>query len=91
MAFSMRFWNTWTRRCGFMWISPESRGQRRYKTSVDWMRQMTQQVRRWLPECRLLLEVDGSFAAMSLALAWVKSQAIMVSRLYWDAALPPDG
>jgi DDE superfamily endonuclease len=60
---------------------------RRHKTSVDWVRQMMQQVRRWLPGRPLVLVVDGGFAAVSLALACVKSQVTMVSRLRWDAAL----
>jgi hypothetical protein len=60
---------------------------RRHETSVDWVRQMMQQVRRWLPGRPLVLVVDGGFAAVSLALACVKSQVAMVSRLRWDAAL----
>jgi hypothetical protein len=73
------------------------RGPRRHKTSVDWVRQMIKQVRRWLPGRRLVLVVDGGFAAVLLALACVKSQVVMVSRLRWDAALyhppglPPQG
>jgi DDE superfamily endonuclease len=67
------------------------RGRRRHKTSVDWVRQMMKQVRRWLPGRRLVLVVDGGFAAVALALACVKSRVAMVSRLRWDAALyhPP--
>jgi DDE superfamily endonuclease len=61
--------------------------RRRPKTSVDWVRQMMQQVRRWLPGHRLVLVVDGCFAAVSLALACVTHQVVMVSRLRWDAAL----
>jgi DDE superfamily endonuclease len=61
--------------------------RRRHKTSVDWVRQMMQQVRRWLPGRALVLVVDGGFAAVSLASACVKSQVTMVSRLRWDAAL----
>jgi hypothetical protein len=63
----------------------------RHKTSVDGVRQMMRQVRRWLPERPLVLVVDGGFAAVSLALACVKSQVAMGSRLRWDAALdhPP--
>jgi DDE superfamily endonuclease len=66
-------------------------GQRRHKTSVDWVRQMMPQVRRWLPGRRLVLVVDGGLAAVSLALACVKHHVVMVSRLRWDAALsqPP--
>jgi hypothetical protein len=52
---------------------------------------MLQQVRRWLPGQRLVLVVDGGFAAVSLALACVTHHVVMVSRLRWDAALyhPP--
>ncbi len=65
----------------------EKATRRRHKTSVDWVRQMMQQMRRWLPGRRLVLVVDGGFAAVSLALACVKSKVVMVSRLRWDAAL----
>jgi len=69
----------------------EKRAQRRHKTSIDWARQMMKQVRRWLPGHRLVVVVDGGFAAVSLALACVKQRVVMVSRLRWDAALyhPP--
>jgi DDE superfamily endonuclease len=72
------------------WPAEKSR-RRRHKTSVDWVRQMMKQVRRWLPGRRLVLVVDGGFAAVALALACVKQQVVMVSRLRWDAALyhPP--
>jgi hypothetical protein len=65
--------------------------QRRHKTSVDWVRQMMKQVRRWLPQRLLVLVVDGGFAAVALALACVDSQVTMVARLRLDAALyhPP--
>jgi hypothetical protein len=87
----------WSRR---VWALPfftalcspaDTRGQRRHKTSLEWVRQMSKHVRRWLPERRLVLVVDGGFAAVSLALACVKSRVTMVSRLRWDAALshPP--
>jgi DDE superfamily endonuclease len=87
----------WSRR---VWALPfltalcqpaEQQDRRRHKTSVDWVRQMIKQIRRWLPGRRLVLVVDGGFAAVSLALACVKSQVAMVSRLRWDAALyhPP--
>ena len=65
--------------------------RRRHKTNIDWVRQMMPQGRRWLPARQLVLVVDGGFAAVSLALACVKSRVAMVSRLRWDAALdhPP--
>ena len=63
----------------------------RHKTSVDWVRQMMKQARRWLPTRLLVLVVDGGFAAVALALACVDSQVTMVARLRLDAALyhPP--
>jgi DDE superfamily endonuclease len=93
----------WSRR---VWALPflttlcwpaEQSSQRRHKTSVDWVRQMMKQVRRWLPGHRLVVVVDGGFAAVSLALACVTHHVTMVSRLRWDAALyhppapPPKG
>ena len=64
---------------------------RRHKTSVDWVRQMMKQVRRWLPERLVVLVVDGGFAAVALALACKGSQVVRVARLRLDAALyhPP--
>jgi DDE superfamily endonuclease len=70
---------------------PNSSHRRRHKTSGEWVRQMTTQVRRWLPARQLVLVVDGGFAAVALALACVASQVTMVTRLRLDAALyhPP--
>jgi hypothetical protein len=71
---------------------PKSRHKRRHKSSVDGVRQMMQQVRRWLPQRLLVLVVDGGFAAVALALACTASEVVMVSRLRLDAALyPPPG
>jgi DDE superfamily endonuclease len=67
------------------WPAKQSQ-RRRHTTRVDWVRQMTQQVRRWRPGRWLVLVVDGGFAAVSLALAGVRHQVVMVSRLRWDAA-----
>ena len=65
--------------------------KRQHKTSVDWVRQMMKQARRWLPERLLVLVVDGGFAAVALALACQKSEVVLVTRLRLDAALyhPP--
>ena len=69
----------------------------RHKTSVDGVRQMMKQARRWLPERLLVLVVDGGFAAVALALACQQSEVVMVARLRLDAALyhpptpPPPG
>ncbi len=70
---------------------PKSPHKRRHKTSVDWVRQMMKQARRWLPERLVVLVVDGGFAAVALALACGDSQVTMVARLRLDAALyhPP--
>jgi hypothetical protein len=87
----------WSRR---VWALPcltalcwpaEPSGRGRHKTSIDGVRQMLTQVRRWVPDRRLVLVVDGGFAAVSLALACVKQHVTMASRLRWDAALyhPP--
>ena len=74
-----------------LWWPPKSRHQRRHKTSVAWVRQLRKQTRRWLPERLLVLVVDGGFAAVALAWAWVDSHVTRVSRLRLDAALyhPP--
>jgi len=58
-----------------------------HKRSVDWVRQMMKQVRRWLPERVLVLVVDGGFAAVALALAGYEHQVTLVARLRLDAAL----
>ena len=65
----------------------DKRGQRRHKTSVDWVQQMMKQDRRWVPERALVLVVDGSFAAVSLALTRVNHHITMVLRLRSDAVL----
>ncbi len=59
----------------------------RHKTSLDWIRQMIKQVRRWLPQHPLVLVVDGGLASLGLGWSCVAIEATMVSRLRWDAAL----
>jgi hypothetical protein len=71
---------------------PEGKGpHRRHKTSIDWARQMVGQVRRWLPGRKLVLIVDGGFAAVALAASCIHRNVTMVCRLRLDAALyhPP--
>jgi hypothetical protein len=89
VPWSRRVW-AWPFLTALGWPA-EKDGPRRHKTRVDWVRQMMQQVRRWRPGRRLVLVVDGGFAAVSLALAWVTQRVVMVSRLRWAAALshPP--
>jgi hypothetical protein len=62
---------------------------KRHKTSVDWVRQMIKQVRRWWPTRALILVVDGGFAAVKLALSCTATgiEVTLVSRLRLDAGL----
>jgi len=62
---------------------------RQHKTSVDLARQMIRVVRRWVPDRILVLVVDGSYAAIFLALTCLSlsPRVIMVSRLRLDARL----
>jgi hypothetical protein len=71
---------------------PEGKGPRRcHKTSIDWARQMVGLVRRWLPGRKIVLVVDGGFAAVALAGSCIRRGVTMVCRLRLDAALyhPP--
>ena len=71
---------------------PEGAGRRiSHKTSIDGTRQMILQVGRWLPERRLILVLDGGFAAVKLARDCQRHQVAMICRLRLDAALydPP--
>lgn len=65
---------------------PKSQHRRRHKRSVDWVRQMMPQGRRWLPQQPLVLVVDGGFATVALALACTASEVAMGSRLRLAAA-----
>ncbi len=70
-----------------------SRRRPTHKTSSDWTGQRGLQVRRWLPERRLILVLDGGFAAVDLAPAGhQRPQVTMSCRWRLDAALyyPPD-
>jgi hypothetical protein len=62
---------------------------RKPKKLTDWARQMIQQVRRWLPERRLVIVADSSFAAIELLTSVQKlAQPIcMIARFRLDAAL----
>lgn len=63
---------------------------RRHKTLTDWARQLLLQVRRWLPERRLIVVADSSYAAIEL-LNDLRSHLTIVTRLRLDARLfePP--
>jgi hypothetical protein len=62
---------------------------RRHKTSIDWIRQMINLVRRWWPKRDLVLVVDGALAAVKLGLHCAADRVGMtfVSRLRLDAVL----
>jgi hypothetical protein len=74
---------------------PPRRTQKKYryrdasghKTSMDWIRQMLKQVRRWYRQHPLVLIVDGGLVSFGLGWSCVEIGATMVSRLRWDAAL----
>lgn len=67
---------------------PESTSRRRtHKTAIDCVRQMAVQVRRWFPERRIVLVLDGGFAAVKLARACRRHRVALICRLRLDAGL----
>jgi len=62
---------------------------RRHKKLTDWARQMGMQVRRWLPNQKLILVADSSYAALELlhSLLSLPKPIYMVTQLRLDAAL----
>jgi hypothetical protein len=63
--------------------------RRQHKKLTDWARQMVLQVRRWLPQRRLVIVADSSFAAIELLAGLPKlAQPIcVITRFRLDAAL----
>jgi len=61
----------------------------RHKKLTDWARQMGTQVRRWLPNRKIVLVTDSSYAALELlnSLLTLPKPVYMVTRLRLDAAL----
>ena len=59
---------------------------RRHKKLTDWARQAILQTKRWLPERRVIVVADSSFAALDLISA-VRSHVCLVTRLRLDANL----
>jgi len=62
---------------------------KRHKTSIDWLMQMTSQVRNWLPTRQLVLVVDGGLVALKLGhrcLDYV-NPVTLVARFRMDAKL----
>jgi len=62
---------------------------RRHKKITDWARQMGAQVRRWLPERKIILVADSSYATLELlsSLLNLPKPVYMVTPLRLDAAL----
>jgi hypothetical protein len=78
----------WARPFRPAWCWPaETSKRRRHNTSVDGVRQLRPQVRRWRPGRPLVWVVEGGLAAVPLALACVQHHVTMVARWRWDAAL----
>jgi DDE superfamily endonuclease len=63
-----------------------SEHDRRHKTLTDWARQAIRQVKRWLPDRRLIVVADASFAALDL-IAAIRRHVCLVTRLRIDANL----
>jgi len=74
-------------------LAPSERydqGRRRgHKKLTDWARQMLLQVRRWLPNRKLVVVADSSYAVIDLLWRWrqVANPVYGVTRLRLDAAL----
>ena len=66
--------------------SCQSRGVR-YKTLGHWAQQAMLQLRRWLPDRRIVLVGDNNYSALELLASAAKSRVTIVTRLRLDAAL----
>lgn len=62
----------------------------RHKTLTDWARQAILQTRRWLPDRKIVVLGDSSFASLGL-IAAIRGRVTFVTRLRLDAAIyaPP--
>jgi hypothetical protein len=73
---------------------PEGTSKRAtHKTSIDCVRQMVVQVRRRFPDRRIVLVLDGGYAAVKLAHACRRQRVTLICRLRLDAGLydpPPE-
>jgi len=58
-----------------------------HKTTIDWAIQIAMQIRRWLPNRKILLTADGGFACAALAWICLKYNISLVTRLRLDARL----
>ncbi len=60
---------------------------RQHKKLTDWARQLVLQVRRWLPERKLVVVGDSGFAALEFLAALSRRGVACITRLRLDAAL----
>lgn len=65
----------------------EMQENRPHKTLLEWAEKMVAQLRRWLPDHRIILVGDGEFATASLAWVCLKQKVALISRLRLDARL----
>lgn len=65
------------------------KGPRQHKKLTDWARQMGMQIRRWLPNRKIIIVADSSYAALELldSLLNLPNPVYMVTQLRLDAAL----
>ncbi|MFI5344422.1 MAG: transposase [Chlamydiales bacterium] len=64
-----------------------------HKTTIDWTIQLVKQLRRWLPNRRIILSTDGGFANAKLGWTAPKQKVHQITRLRLDARLfdfPPE-
>jgi hypothetical protein len=62
---------------------------KRHKTSIDWVQQMTTQVRHWLPKRQIILVTDGGLIAVKLGLRCkhYRQPMTLISRLHLNIRL----
>ena len=60
---------------------------RTHKTTIDWAIQIVKQIRRWLPQKKIIFTGDGGFASAGLAWTCLKHNVSLVTRLRIDARL----
>lgn len=64
----------------------EKRGKK-HKTTIDWTIQLAKQLRRWLPNQRVIFSTDGGFANALLGWEIIRQKMHLISRLRQDARL----
>lgn len=60
---------------------------KKHKTTIDWTIQLLKQIRKWLPNRRIILSTDGGFANALLGWVTIRQKTHLVSRLRQDARL----